>query len=350
MEPATGREFARLPSSGGPYCFSPDGSQLVTYAGEEGNLHVWDLRLIRRQLKEMDLDWDLPAFPAPDKSQLAQAPLRVNVLPGETLAPSNELRAQAHVERAFAYVRARKYSNALKDFNDATKLDPKQPLWTEVVTAYSQVIKQYPGDAEAHHQRAHAQERLGQWHKAVADHTLAIEFAPERGELHRCRGRAHLGAGQKDRALEDYLKVSAGKPTEADDIARYLLTSTSRSMRDPNIAMVMAKQATRDAPEQALYWNTLGLAHYRLKEWDTALEALAKAEKLAPGKHVSVNGFVLAMCHHQQGDAAKAKHAYDRAVRGQPEESQTLSETQRTRLNTLRAEAEALLKTPAPRP
>jgi hypothetical protein len=36
LDPATGYEFARLPTAGTPYCFSPDGSQLVTYAEETG--------------------------------------------------------------------------------------------------------------------------------------------------------------------------------------------------------------------------------------------------------------------------------------------------------------------------
>src|SRR5262249_13771321 len=36
VDSATGHTFARLPTSGTPYCFSPDGSQLVTYAGRDG--------------------------------------------------------------------------------------------------------------------------------------------------------------------------------------------------------------------------------------------------------------------------------------------------------------------------
>lgn len=78
LDPATRREFARLPTGGRPYCFSPDTSQLVTHAGTEGAFQVWDLRLIRRQLKEMELDWDLPAYP-PAPLQPVK-PLRVKVL------------------------------------------------------------------------------------------------------------------------------------------------------------------------------------------------------------------------------------------------------------------------------
>src|SRR5262249_61184965 len=63
VDPATGRTFARLPTAGWPYSFSPDGTQLVTYGGSGGSFHVWDLRRLRRQLQEIELDWDSPAYP-----------------------------------------------------------------------------------------------------------------------------------------------------------------------------------------------------------------------------------------------------------------------------------------------
>jgi serine/threonine protein kinase/WD40 repeat protein len=93
VDPETGREFARLPAGGTPYCFSPDGSLLVTNAGRDGAMHVWDLRLIRRQLQDMDLDWDLP--PLPPASPEGTKPFRLTMLPGEQPPPSNELRAKA---------------------------------------------------------------------------------------------------------------------------------------------------------------------------------------------------------------------------------------------------------------
>jgi WD40 repeat protein len=62
VDPGTGREIATVPA-GMPYCFSSDGSQLVTFAGREGAFQVWDLRLIRQQLKDMDLDWDFLLSP-----------------------------------------------------------------------------------------------------------------------------------------------------------------------------------------------------------------------------------------------------------------------------------------------
>ncbi len=61
-------------------CFSPDGSRLVEV--RPGFLHVWDLRLLRRQLREIGLDWDLPTLrDAPPPKNLA-----IRLLPGEWMA------------------------------------------------------------------------------------------------------------------------------------------------------------------------------------------------------------------------------------------------------------------------
>jgi hypothetical protein len=46
--------------------YSPDGSKLIVVSGIGRRVHVWDLRLIGEQLKQMGLGWDLPAFAGPD--------------------------------------------------------------------------------------------------------------------------------------------------------------------------------------------------------------------------------------------------------------------------------------------
>src|SRR5262249_18248426 len=93
-DPTTGAQFARLPTAGAPYGFSPDGSLLVTFAGRDGAIQVWDIRLIRQQLEAMDLDWDLPPYPPPRTE--GTTPLRVKVLAAKPPPPSAELDAQSH--------------------------------------------------------------------------------------------------------------------------------------------------------------------------------------------------------------------------------------------------------------
>jgi len=90
FDPATNHEFATLPTTGIPWCFSPDSSLLVT-AGEQQTLQVWDLRLIRAQLATMGLDWDLPAYSSPPQFAAAQA-LQVEVETGELQRKIDQLR------------------------------------------------------------------------------------------------------------------------------------------------------------------------------------------------------------------------------------------------------------------
>lgn len=62
IDPESGKEFARLEDPNqdraAHYSFSPDGTKLVSATSDGFCLHVWDLKLIRRQLAELDLDWD----------------------------------------------------------------------------------------------------------------------------------------------------------------------------------------------------------------------------------------------------------------------------------------------------
>ncbi|MCI0408997.1 MAG: tetratricopeptide repeat protein, partial [Acidobacteria bacterium] len=244
VDPETRRVFARLPTGGGPYCFSPDGSQLVTYAGRDGAFQVWDLRLIRQQLAEMGLDWDLPPYPLPssltprpqEEGQGVRGPLRVKVLPPKPLPPSEELDAEAHLERGLLYVQFRQYKLAWGDFNRAGTLNPKRPIWEEVVRAYSQAIDRDSQEPEAYHYRALAHERLGQWEKAIDDHSRAIQLAPKRVDLHIYRGKAYLRTGQEDKAAEDFRKAGEQKPWHhANSLAWQLATSPNPLYREPRV-------------------------------------------------------------------------------------------------------------------
>jgi serine/threonine protein kinase/WD40 repeat protein/Tfp pilus assembly protein PilF len=343
VEPTTGRPFARLPSSGSPYGFSPDGSHLVTYAGRDGAFQVWDLRLIRRQLAEMDLDWDLPSLPP---SAEDAKPLHVKVSSAERPPPSAELDARARLERGLLYVQLRQYALGWADFDLASTLDSKRPPWVEAVHAYSQVIERNPKDAEAYHWRAHTRERLGQWQEAIDDHSRAVRARFRRCFFLLCRRRTYLRAGQADKAVADLREVQGENPDQMNELAWWLVTAGERVHREPALAVELAKQVVQQVPREAVYWNTLGVAHYRLGEWKAALEALEKAERLAHDTPFGSNAYFLAMCHHQLGDPAKARQHYDRAIRWTQEDPDELESDRQQELKAFQNEAEALLERP----
>jgi len=70
LDPASGKEFAQLdnPSQDRTieFGFSPDSTRLVCATADGHCLHVWDLRVMRRQLAKMGLDWDMPPYPDPE--------------------------------------------------------------------------------------------------------------------------------------------------------------------------------------------------------------------------------------------------------------------------------------------
>ncbi|MCI0684291.1 MAG: hypothetical protein L0Y71_19445 [Gemmataceae bacterium] len=85
-ETVTGREVACLivpePVMCIPACFTPDGTRLII-DGAASPAYVWDLRLIRAQLKTLKLDWDWPEFDPPAPASDAPPALRVEVITGE---------------------------------------------------------------------------------------------------------------------------------------------------------------------------------------------------------------------------------------------------------------------------
>src|SRR5262249_4354891 len=277
-------------------------------------------------------------------------PLRVTVVPPEPLAPSTVLDAEAHVERGLLQVRLGNYGSAMADFNRAGQLNPKRPPWETGARAYDHVIERNPKDARASPQRAEAHERLGHWEQAIADHSRALELAPHKLSILVWRGRAYLRTGQEDKAAEDFRRAGALAPEELNRLARKLAASPDPWQRELSLAVEFATEAVRQAPREARYWSTAGVAPYRVGEWEEAVRALDEAEKLAPGNWVGFNAFVLALCQQRLHDPAKAQGSYDRAVRWCQENQGQLSDDQQQELKAFRAEAEALLKAPPPGP
>ncbi|HMF15822.1 MAG TPA: hypothetical protein VKE98_01390, partial [Gemmataceae bacterium] len=110
LETATGREVARLtgpePLWYPPACFSPDGTRLVATCSDTTALFVWDLRLIRQQLKELRMDWDWPEF-QPSDAVANSGPSRVEVHLGDLVKfiQTPEQKAQQTIERYRADVK-----------------------------------------------------------------------------------------------------------------------------------------------------------------------------------------------------------------------------------------------------
>ncbi len=123
VDPDTGREVARLigpePTRLHPLCFSPDGAQLITFGSESLEVHLFDLRAIRKQLKERDLDWDAP--PLPDAPHVRSEPLRVEVNMGNFL---QQVEADRLVASANRLTNEKKHAESRAALRQAITIDP----------------------------------------------------------------------------------------------------------------------------------------------------------------------------------------------------------------------------------
>jgi tetratricopeptide (TPR) repeat protein len=120
--------------------------------------------------------------------------------------------------------------------------------------------------------------------------------------------------------------------------AWYLATCSVVEIREPPLARQFAEKAVASEPGNALFWNTLGLARYRVGQWRSAIEALHKSMALAKGNAEAADTFFLAMAHWQLGDHQEALKWYERAVAWQSEHQPENAE-----LSRFRAEAAILL-------
>jgi len=102
-------------------------------------------------------------------------------------------------------------------------------------------------------------------------------------EPHYHLGTLYYATNQLDKAAEHYEQAIAIKPdaVEALNNLAYLYTEQNKKLPE---ALAMAKTAARMEPQNASYIDTLGWAHYRMGELDTALTLLLKAAQIAPGQ------------------------------------------------------------------
>jgi tetratricopeptide (TPR) repeat protein len=262
VDPATGRALATLQAPNTePIAwlgFTPDGGQLLIGSGMHGHVHVWDLRLIGRQLETLGLSWGL-SLSSPANSPVDAKPMKVEVEIGE-LGPA--LKAYEQFARGETQFRAKQ--------------------WKEALSAFSAVIELQPAHASAWHLRGLAYYELGEGEKALADLSKAVQFAES-------------------------------DPQVLNNLAWLLVTCPETRLRDVARAIPLSKKAVQLAPQNGVCWNTLGVVQYRAENWKEAIEALGKSMELRKGGD-SFDFFFLAMAHWRLNQQEQARQWYTRAV------------------------------------
>jgi tetratricopeptide (TPR) repeat protein len=158
--------------------------------------------------------------------------------------------------------------------------------------------------------------------KLVADFPKSGEYRARLGVNYEILGGFLRGRARAEEAVESYRaardvweKLVADFPGNAayyNNFAWRLATSPDSDLRDPSRAVALARRAIELAPEQPMFWNTLGVARYRAGDWRAAIEALTKSQELGSPSPAH-DWLFLAMAERKLGNQDAARGWYDKA-------------------------------------
>jgi tetratricopeptide (TPR) repeat protein len=187
----------------------------------------------------------------------------------------------------------------------------------EAIDAAEQAVRLNPTDRQAHYFLGNALLQRGRLDDAIESYRKAISLKPEDSAWSQLKlGRALRiqGKTEEAEAIErELLAMTSNDARLMNDWAWYLAAAADPKHRNGPRAVELARKATALAPGNGDIWNTLGVAHYRAGEWQSAISALEKSVALHKAADPS-DSFFLAMANWQLGNKVEARAWYDKAV------------------------------------
>ena len=135
-----------------------------------------------------------------------------------------------HKLRGNELVRARRYKQALREYDYAIKLDPLYSdafnnrgaafqhlgLYERALEDHRTAVRLDPWDAVAHYNLGNDLQSLGQHWEAIASYDTAVEINPRFAEAYTNRGVAFFNVGEHERAIDNYNRSVHINPALSD--------------------------------------------------------------------------------------------------------------------------------------
>jgi WD40 repeat protein len=162
--------------------------------------------------------------------------------------------------------------------------------------------------------------------------------------------RAQLAAEKYDlpsarAAIRRAIELQPRVPFACNELA-WLLTTGPLSLRDPVVAVELAKRAWHDesnVAQKALYINTLGVALYRAEKIPEAIEALEQSLAMQPPESQPFDLYFLSMCSARLHELEKSRGYFEKAESLVNQYNVTMPRVWRTELAQFSQEALSLL-------
>jgi serine/threonine protein kinase/tetratricopeptide (TPR) repeat protein len=301
---------------------SADGGHVLATGNDDpGGIRMWNLRLLRKELAAIGLDWEAPPISEWPAEEDLKTPLEVDVVVEPIIDPGFEAK------------------------------------WLLGITERRLAL--HPNDADVHHERGLALASLQRFGDAEASLIRSLELRPHDPRTLLARARVRRMLGRLEEADTDERAALASFGGHGDSATRLALGLNNRawllvSPRDASPAEVhwgvlVARQAVQleswrgNASQMIL--NTLGVALYRAGLNAEAVDVLTQSLACNQG-YLAHDLLFRAMARHRLGNEAAARDDYDRALRWIAAQGSEIRQED-AELTAFRAEAEAVLSGPA---
>ncbi len=257
--------------------------------------------------------------------------------------------------RGNGYVQRKDDDKALSDFNQATRINPKNSLahrnranlhrrakrYDNALSDYNEAIRLKPDYARAYDDRGDLYLEQKDFDLAIASYEQAVKYEPGNATFWADRGVGRIRKwGAKYRTIEDEMEDAAGRnPALRDDFVRAyddlsqaikLKPDSDWALRNRCFLNVLRKQideaiqdcseAIRVDPTAAYAWHWRGYSYLQQKKYGPAISDADEAIRLGPteAERWNFRGNVYFARSNDVADAKKALENYSQAITLRP--------------------------------
>lgn len=238
-------------------------------------------------------------------------------------------KARPYLQRGVANWEMENWSEAISDYNQAIKFNPKYysaaycnlgvaqskfNLWDKSISNFTKAIEIRPSYFEAFQGRGIAFGNLNQVEKAIADFNVAIQFRPNNALSYYNRGYIYLGQQQWSEAINDFTKAIELDPNYIDAYSNRAIVYAN--LKEWDNAIADCSKTISLNPDYSKAYKNRAMMYTELKNYENAVADYSKLIQLNPNNPDGYLNRGILYSNLKQYD--KAYNDFDIAVKMQP--------------------------------
>ncbi|MDB9453684.1 serine protease [Dolichospermum circinale] len=234
-----------------------------------------------------------------------------------------------YAARGDSHRNLKNYKQAIDDYTQAIKIDPKNPTYyrdrgvaygklknyKQAIDDYTQAIKIDDKNAIYYVGRGLAYFQLKDYKQAINDYTQAIKIDDKNAIYYNARGLTYLELKDYKQAINDYTQAIQLDPKNA--IYYNLRGFAYFQLKDYKQAINDYTQAIQLDPKNAGYYGDKGLTYFQLKDYKQAIDDYTQAIKLKPDFTEAY--YVRGIAHYFLKDYKQAIDDWNQAIKLKPD-------------------------------